>query len=80
MATTLNTLKAGDAGTITALSGDGQISQRLAEMGMVVGARYEVVRFAPLGDPIEVMLDGYHLSLRKAEAALVQVEVCPNAA
>ena len=43
--------------------------QRLLEMGLTVGAQFEVVRFAPMGDPIDIKVRGYHLSLRKKEAA-----------
>jgi len=47
--------------------------QRLLEMGLTVGAQCEVIRFAPLGDPIDIKVRGYHLSLRKKEAAGVRV-------
>lgn len=46
--------------------------QRLLEMGLTVGAQFEVVRFAPMGDPIDIKVRGYHLSLRKKEAAGVR--------
>lgn len=52
------------------------VSQRLMEMGLIDGSTVEVVRTAPLGDPIELHLHGYNLSLRKSEAALVEVEHC----
>jgi Fe2+ transport system protein FeoA len=47
--------------------------QRLLEMGLTVGAQFEVVRYAPMGDPIDIKVRGYHLSLRKNEAAGVLV-------
>ena len=47
--------------------------QRLLEMGLTVGAQCEVVRYAPMGDPIDIKVRGYHLSLRKSEAAGVRV-------
>ena len=47
--------------------------QRLLEMGLTVGAQCEVVRFAPLGDPVDIKVRGYHLSLRKKEAAGIRV-------
>ncbi len=50
------------------------VAQRLLELGFVPGTVVRVVRYAPFGDPIEVELRGYHLSLRKAEAALIEVE------
>jgi Fe2+ transport system protein FeoA len=48
--------------------------QRLLEMGLTAGAEFEVVRFAPMGDPIDIKVRGYHLSLRKSEAAGVRIE------
>ena len=47
--------------------------QRLLEMGLTVGAECEVVRFAPMGDPIDIKVRGYHLSLRKKEASGVRI-------
>jgi ferrous iron transport protein A len=70
----LSQLKPGDTGTVTALHGEGAIHQRLQEMGVIEGADVEVIRIAPFGDPIEICVQGYHLSLRKAEAALVQLD------
>lgn len=51
--------------------------RRLLEMGLTRGAELEMVRHAPLGDPIEIKIRGYHLSLRRAEASGVLVEVTP---
>jgi Fe2+ transport system protein FeoA len=48
--------------------------QRLMEMGLTRGASFQVVRYAPMGDPIEIKVRGYHLSLRKCEAAGILVE------
>ncbi|MDD5448379.1 MAG: FeoA family protein [Actinomycetota bacterium] len=67
----LNNLKPGDKGTITKVRG----GRRLMDMGLVKGAKLEVVRVAPLGDPIEISIRGYNLTLRKDEAAGVTVEV-----
>ena len=72
--TTLDSMAPGATGRITALHGDGAIHQRLLEMGLFEGADVEVVRFAPLGDPMEIIVQGYHLSLRKAEAKLVELD------
>lgn len=47
--------------------------QRILEMGLTVGAQCEVIRFAPMGDPIDIKVRGYHLSLRKKDAAGVRV-------
>lgn len=71
---TLNQLRPGDSGVVRGLLGDGSLHQRLQEMGVIEGAEVEVVRIAPLGDPIEIIVQGYHLSLRKTEAAFVEVE------
>jgi len=72
---TLDTLAPGASARVTALLGSGPLHQRLLEMGLFEGTDVEVVRFAPLGDPMEILVQGYHLSLRKSEAALVEVEV-----
>ena len=47
--------------------------QRLLEMGLTVGAEFEVIRFAPLGDPLDIKVRGYHLSLRKQEASGIRI-------
>lgn len=70
---TLDQLKPGDSGTVGELRGEGAVHQRLLEMGVIEGAGVEVVRMAPLGDPMEIIVQGYHLSLRKSEAALVSL-------
>jgi ferrous iron transport protein A len=69
----LSDLARGQRGTVVAVHGADGVSQRLMEMGMLEGETVEVVGFAPLGDPIEVRVQDYHLSLRKAEAARVLV-------
>lgn len=71
---TLDKLRPGDRGVVSALQGDGFLHQRLLEMGLFDGAEVEVIRLAPLGDPMEIIVQGYHLSLRKSEAALVELE------
>ena len=57
----------------------GSARQRLLEMGLTPGAEFELVRFAPLGDPLEIRLRGYQLSLRRQEAEGIEVEVTPVA-
>ena len=71
---TLEDLAPGQRGRIAAIDGDAQIMQRLLEMGLVPGTELEVVRLAPLGDPIEVRVRGYLLSIRKENARLVFLE------
>ena len=70
---TLADLPRGGKGTISELEGRDVVVQRLLEMGLTQGAVVEVVRFAPLGDPIEVRVLGYLLSLRREDARCVRV-------
>jgi ferrous iron transport protein A len=70
---TLNDLKPGERALVQRCVGRGAVFQRLCEMGFVEGSRLRLVRHAPFGDPIEVELEGCHLSLRRAEAAMVLV-------
>ena len=70
---TLSQMDPGQSGTIEELTGQGAICHRLLEMGITRGTTVEVVRFAPLGDPIDIKVRGYHLSLRKREAEVIQV-------
>jgi len=72
---TLDRLKPGKKATIVKVHSDGAIGRRMAEMGMIRGTAVEVVRIAPLGDPIEVKIKGYHLSIRKEEAAAITIEL-----
>ncbi len=69
----LNQLGVGGCGNVVGVSGDGDIRRRLLEMGFCNGAEVEVVRRAPLGDPIEFRLRGYSLSLRDEQAKFVQI-------
>ncbi len=69
----LSALAVGERGRVTAMDLPGEQRQRLLEMGLTVGAEFQVVRFAPLGDPIEIKVRGYHLSLRKRDAGGVRV-------
>jgi ferrous iron transport protein A len=71
---TLDKLMPKESGVISSLSGEGDTQQRLLEMGVSDGAEVEVLRFAPLGDPMEIYVRGFHLTLRKSEAALVQLD------
>ena len=71
---TLDQLMPKETGVISSLSGVGDTQQRLLEMGVSDGAEVEVLRFAPLGDPMEIYVRGFHLTLRKSEAALVRLD------
>ena len=72
---TLNQLKPGERATIVKVGGQGPVRRRILDMGVVKGAEIKVVRVAPLGDPVEFLIKGYNLSLRKSEAQEIQVEV-----
>ncbi len=61
---------------VRTVNGADGISQRLMELGLVAGSTLEVVRLAPLGDPMQVSLGGCQLSLRKSEASRIEVELC----
>ncbi len=71
---TLRDMKPGDKARILKIRRHGVTNRRLAEMGMTPGTEIKVVRVAPMGDPIEVSVRGYSLSLRKEEAAAVLIE------
>jgi len=68
-------LKPGESGKITAIGAIGPLRRRLMDMGVLIGEVVKVVKVAPLGDPIEVTVKSYHLSLRKQEAEGIAVEV-----
>ncbi|MCZ7649046.1 MAG: ferrous iron transport protein A [Planctomycetota bacterium] len=70
----LSACRPGQGGRVTRTLAEGPLGQRLMEMGLIEGARVQVVRVAPLGDPVEIRLNDYHLSLRKAEAEGVEIE------
>lgn len=71
----LSSLARGEKGTVVAVRGTGHVHRRMLDMGIVPGTTVEVAGVAPLGDPIAVRLKCYRLSLRKAEAAQVEVEM-----
>ena len=71
----LNKLGVGCQGSVVSVGGDVELRRRLLEMGFCNGATVEVVRRAPMGDPTEFRLRGYHLSLRNEQAKFVHVAV-----
>lgn len=73
--TSLDQLRVGQRARITALEGNDPLVQRLMEMGLFEGEEVELIGVAPLGDPVEIRLSDYRLSLRRTEAARVQVEL-----
>lgn len=68
-------LKTGEKGTITSIGSIGPLKRRLMDMGVIVGEEVRVNKRAPLGDPIEITIKNYSLSLRKKEAEGISVEV-----
>ena len=70
----LHQLGVGCSGCVTAINGDPDLRRRLLEMGICSGTQVQVVRRAPLGDPIEFRLRGYSLSLRSEQAKFVQIQ------
>ena len=75
MLKTLDTFTPSEKGVVKSVSGEGRIKRRLFDMGITPGAEITMRKKAPLGDPIEVTLRGYELTLRKTEAACVTMEV-----
>lgn len=71
---TLREIKCGDQVRVTKLNGTGAIKRRIMDMGITKGAEVFVRKVAPFGDPIEVTVRGYELSLRKADAEMIEVE------
>ncbi|SES62154.1 ferrous iron transport protein A [Methanococcoides vulcani] len=72
--TTLNLLEPGSKAKVIQITGRGSARRRILDMGMVPGAEIEVIGKAPMGDPLEFLVKGYNLSLRKAEAELIVVQ------
>lgn len=70
---TLRQAKVGDTVTVGKLHGTGTVKRRIMDMGITKGVTVHILRVAPLGDPIEVNVRGYALSLRKADADLIEV-------
>jgi ferrous iron transport protein B len=75
---TLYDLSEGEEGLILKIKGRGQFRQRLSEMGFVVGKKVALIKKAPLGDPIEYKIMGYHISLRSSEAQLIEIDRGPG--
>jgi ferrous iron transport protein A len=71
---TLSQLVPGDRGKVVKVAGDAEAARRLMEMGLMRGTTVEMVRVAPLGDPLEVRVRGFMLTLRRAEAEHIEVE------
>ena len=71
---TLRDAKIGETVKVTKINGEGAIKRRIMDMGITRGIEINVRKVAPLGDPVEVTVRGYELSIRKADAAMIDVE------
>lgn len=71
---TLRQAKVGDTVSVVKLHGEGAVKRRIMDMGITKGVLVSIRKVAPLGDPIEVTVRGYELSLRKADADMIEVE------
>lgn len=71
---TLKTVKIGEAARIVKLHGEGAVRRRIMDMGLTKGVDVTVRKVAPLGDPMEITVRGYELSIRKADADMIEIE------
>ncbi len=71
---TLAELEIGQRARVRSVEGQGRMAVRLLELGFVPGSEVSLIKRAPLGDPLELRLRGYHVSLRRAEAAVVRID------
>ncbi len=71
---TLRDISVGQTATVKKLTGEGPVKRRIMDMGITQGVRVHVRKVAPLGDPLEITVRGYELSLRKADADMIEVE------
>lgn len=72
---TLNDLKPGQEATVISIGEKGPMKRRIMDMGVTPGTMIKVIKVAPLGDPIEVNIRGYELSIRKSEAENIQIQL-----
>lgn len=70
---TLKQLKVGESAKVVKLHGEGAVKRRIMDMGLTKGVDVTVRKVAPLGDPVEITVRGYELSIRKADAEMIEV-------
>ena len=75
---TLDELKIGQSAVITKVGGDGALRQHFLDMGVIPGSELTLVKFAPMGDPMQLLIHGYELTLRKDDAAKIDIDICPT--
>ncbi len=71
---TLREVKVGETATVVKLHGEGATKRRIMDMGLTKGTEVYIRKVAPLGDPVEITVRGYELSIRKADAELIEIE------
>lgn len=70
---TLRDAKIGATVTVTKINGEGAVKRRIMDMGITKGVEVKIIKVAPLGDPIELLVRGYELSIRKADADIIEI-------
>ena len=71
---TLREVKVGETATVVKLHGEGATKRRIMDMGLTKGTEVYIRKVAPLGDPVEITIRGYELSIRKADTELIEIE------
>ena len=77
---TLKELRIGQSCTVTAVGGEGALRQHFLDMGVIPGSEVTLVKYAPMGDPMQLLIHGYELTLRKDDAAKIDIELCEKCA
>ena len=70
---TINDLKIGQSGTISSVGGEGALRLRFLDMGLIPGTQVQLQKVAPMGDPIQIRVRGYELTIRRADGAMIQL-------
>ena len=71
----LSQMQVGESGVVAKLHGHGNVMHRLIDMGLVNGSKVSIIKYAPLGDPVEVRVKNFELALRLSEAETIDIEV-----
>ena len=74
----LSDLKVGQSGIVSAVGGEGNTRQHFLDMGLIPGVRVTVVKFAPMGDPVEIRIHSFELTLRMYDAKQINIEPCDS--
>lgn len=72
---TFNDMQVGDFAIVKNVAGDGQLRKRMLDLGLTKGCKLQLIRKAPLGDPVEIELRGFRLTIRKNEASIIELEL-----